>query len=141
MVHLIVRVRKGAVQIRFEILEYLFYNRKPQPRTYVWRKATSLSYDDFLKHLSYLREKNLARETDEGHCARASEWTVDGQPTAREMLFGSGYLSEGENINVKALSANLIDKEGLRIYLTVAYEMIDESGVYAYANLPFNIET
>ncbi len=57
------------------------------------------------------------------------------------MLFGSGYLSEGENITVKALSANLIDKEGLRIYLTVAYEIIDESGVYAYANLPFNIET
>lgn len=69
------------------------------------------------------------------------EWTVGGQLTAREMLFGSGYLSEGENITVKALSANLIDKEGLRIYLTVAYEIIDESGVYAYANLPFNIET
>ena len=68
MVHLMVRVRKGAVQIRFEILEYLFYNRKPQPRTYVWRKATTLSYDDFLKHLSYLREKDLARETDEGYC-------------------------------------------------------------------------
>jgi predicted transcriptional regulator len=64
----VVRVRKGAVQIRFEILEYLFYNRKPQPRTYVWRKATSLSYDDFLKHLSYLREKKLVKETDEGKC-------------------------------------------------------------------------
>ncbi|MGD9131695.1 MAG: winged helix-turn-helix domain-containing protein [Candidatus Bathyarchaeota archaeon] len=63
-----VRVRKGAVQIRFEILEYLFYNRKPQPRTYVWRKATSLSYDDFLKHLSYLKEKILVKETDEGQC-------------------------------------------------------------------------
>lgn len=24
-----VRVRKGAIQIRFEILEYLFYNRDP----------------------------------------------------------------------------------------------------------------
>jgi predicted transcriptional regulator len=62
------RVRKGAVHIRFEVLEYLFYNRKPQPRTYVWRKATSLSYDDFLKHLSYLKEKNLVNETEEGQC-------------------------------------------------------------------------
>ena len=62
------RVRKGAVQIRFEIMEYLFFNREPQPRTYVWRKATSLSYDDFLKHLSYLIKKNLVKETDEGHC-------------------------------------------------------------------------
>ena len=66
LVRHMVRVRKGAVQIRFEILEYLFYNRKPQPRTYVWRKATNLSYDDFLKHLSYLREKNLVKETGEG---------------------------------------------------------------------------
>ena len=63
-----VRVRKGAVQIRFEILEYLFYNREPQPRTYVWRKATSLAYDDFLKHLMYLNEKTLVQETDEGQC-------------------------------------------------------------------------
>ena len=62
------RVRKGAVQIRFEILEYLFYNRQPQPRTYVWRKATSLSYDDFLKHLAYLKEKSVLEETDDGQC-------------------------------------------------------------------------
>ena len=62
-----VRARKGAVQIRFEILEHLYYNRKPQPRTYVWRRATSLSYDDFLKHLSYLVEKSFIKETDEGH--------------------------------------------------------------------------
>ena len=68
LVHYMVRIRKGAVQIRFEILEYLFYNREPQPRTYVWRKATTLSYDDFLKHLSYLEEKNLVKETDESHC-------------------------------------------------------------------------
>ena len=62
------RIRKGAVQIRFEILEHLFYNHGPQPRTYVWRKATSLSYDDFLKHLVYLKEKSLVKETDEGQC-------------------------------------------------------------------------
>ena len=63
-----VRIRKGAVQIRFEILEYLFYNRPPQQRTYIWRKATSLSYDDFLKHISYLQGKNLIKETNEGKC-------------------------------------------------------------------------
>lgn len=62
-----VRVRKGAVQIRFEILEFLYYNRR-QIRTYIWRKATSLSYDDFLKHLYYLKEKKLVEETDDGYC-------------------------------------------------------------------------
>jgi predicted transcriptional regulator len=62
------RIRKGVVQIRFEILEYLFYNRAPQLRTYVWRKATTLSYDDFLKHLLYLKEKNLVKENSENQC-------------------------------------------------------------------------
>jgi len=51
--------RKGIVQIRFEILEYLYYNSQPQPRTHVWRKATTLSYDDFIKHLEGLIEKEL----------------------------------------------------------------------------------
>lgn len=63
------RMRKGAVQIRFEILEFLYYHSsKPQLRTYVWRKATSLSYDDFLKHLSYLKDKDLIVETEGNSC-------------------------------------------------------------------------
>jgi predicted transcriptional regulator len=68
-----VQSRKGAVQIRFEILEYLFYEGKAQPRTYVWRRATSLSYDDFLKHLAYLVKKGLIRETKAGHCVLTKE--------------------------------------------------------------------
>ncbi len=51
--------RKGAVQIRFEILEYLYFAPSAQPRTHVWRKATTLSYDDFQKHLAYLVGKSL----------------------------------------------------------------------------------
>jgi predicted transcriptional regulator len=61
-----VRMRKSAVQIRFEILEFLFFNNKPQLRTAVWRKSTNISYDDFLKHLEYLKEKELIRETEQG---------------------------------------------------------------------------
>ncbi|MFQ5950828.1 MAG: winged helix-turn-helix domain-containing protein [Candidatus Geothermarchaeales archaeon] len=56
------RIRKSSAQIRFEILEFLFYNRRPQLRTHLWRKATTLSYDDFLKHLNYLVEKELVEE-------------------------------------------------------------------------------
>ncbi len=62
------KIRKSAVQIRFEILEYLFFNSKAQLRTIVWRKSTNLSYDDFLKHLIYLEEKNLIKENAEGCC-------------------------------------------------------------------------
>jgi len=70
-----------------------------------------------------------------------AEWTVDGEVLTREELFAGGYLSEGENITVKALGADLIDKEALRIYLLVGYEIIDDAGAHAIANLPVNIET
>ena len=60
------KLRKGVVQIRFEILEYLYYNPQPQPRTHVWRKATTLSYDDFIKHLENLIHRNLVKELQEG---------------------------------------------------------------------------
>jgi predicted transcriptional regulator len=68
-----VRIRKGAAQIRFEILEFLYYNSRPQLRTYIWRRATTLSYDDFLKHLSYLKERELVEETNDGHCLLTKE--------------------------------------------------------------------
>ena len=58
------RMRKGAAQIRFEILEYLFYHKR-QLRTYIWRRATSLSYDDFLKHLEFLIDKGLVEEAED----------------------------------------------------------------------------
>jgi len=59
--------RKEAVQIRFEILEYLYYNPEPQPRTHVWRKATTLSYDDFQRHLAYLVGRSMVAEDGDGN--------------------------------------------------------------------------
>jgi len=73
MVHYMVRMRKGAVQIRFEILEFLYYNPKLQLRTYIWRRATNLSYDDFLRHLTYLKERKLVEETIDGCCRLTDE--------------------------------------------------------------------
>ena len=61
------RMKKGEVQIRFEILEFLYYKER-QPRTHVWRKATSLSYDDFLKYLSFLKGKGLLEDDERGLC-------------------------------------------------------------------------
>lgn len=69
-----------------------------------------------------------------------SEWTIGDELVLREELFVSNYLSVGENVIVKVLKANLVDKEGLRIYVLVGYEIINESGDYAYANLRINIE-
>ena len=67
------KVRKSAVQIRFEILEYLFFNSKPQLRTVIWRKSTNVSYDDFLKHLAFLEERKLTKESAEGYCSLTDE--------------------------------------------------------------------
>ncbi|MCK4440148.1 hypothetical protein KAU85_04100 [Candidatus Bathyarchaeota archaeon] len=69
------------------------------------------------------------------------EWIVDQELTMREELFESGYLSGDESVNIKALRADVIDKEGLCIYLLLGYEIINDSNIHAYAVLPFNIET
>jgi len=74
-------MRKEAVQIRFEVLEFLYYHTGPQLRTYIWRKATSLSYDDFLKHLTFLKEKGLVIENEEGVC----RITNDGRKVYEEL--------------------------------------------------------
>jgi len=59
-------IRKSPVQIRFEILEYLFYHNGPHSRTGLWRHATQLSYDDFQKYLEYMKSKGLVEESSEG---------------------------------------------------------------------------
>jgi predicted transcriptional regulator len=58
--------RKSPVQIRFEILEFLFYNAGAHSRTSLWRHATQLSYDDFQKYLDYMKTKGFIQESDEG---------------------------------------------------------------------------
>jgi predicted transcriptional regulator len=68
--------KKSPIEIRFEILEYLFYNAGPHSRTSLWRHATSLSYDDFLKYLEYLKQKGFVEE---------SEGEIHLAPTGREV--------------------------------------------------------
>ncbi len=58
--------RKSPVQIRFEILEFLFYNAGKHSKTSLWRHATQLSYDDFQKYLDYLKNKGFVEESEEG---------------------------------------------------------------------------
>ena len=60
------RGRKSPVEIRFEILEFLFYNAGAHSRTSLWRRATQLSYDDFQKYLDYLKGRAYVEESDEG---------------------------------------------------------------------------
>ena len=52
------------MQIRFEILEYLYYNAGPHSKTALWRHATQLSYDDFQKYLENLKQKSFVEELE-----------------------------------------------------------------------------
>jgi hypothetical protein len=84
----------------------------------------------------------LVLETSDGQVriALPEEWTVGTNVVEREMLFGSSYLNQGENVTVKALRTNLFEKVGLSIYFLIGYEIIDDSDVRAYAAMPINIE-
>jgi predicted transcriptional regulator len=86
--------RKVIVQIRFEILEYPYYNSQPQPRTHVWRKATKLSYDDFIKHLDGLIEKELVYDIEgELKITRKGKETYD---KLKQVLYTFSRFTTGE---------------------------------------------
>jgi hypothetical protein len=65
------------------------------------------------------------------------QWIVDEQVLTLKELF-ENYL-EGKSVTVKVLEANMIDKEGLRIYILVGYELVTDSGSRATACLKVNI--
>ncbi len=67
------------------------------------------------------------------------QWIVENQVMTLTELF-EDYLSQGGKIAINALIADIIDREGLRIYIVVGYEVVTESGVKAIANFKVNIE-
>ena len=69
-----------------------------------------------------------------------AQWTVNGEVLTREELFTSGFMGEDEAVTIKALQADVDNQEGATIYITAGYEIINQSGVHAIANLGVNIE-
>lgn len=65
-------MRKSPVHIRFEILEYLYYNPGLHLRTHLWRRTTDLSYDDFLKYLEGMKNRKMVEE-ESGGCGLTQE--------------------------------------------------------------------
>lgn len=63
-------------------------------------------------------------------------WTVNDKLMGVEEFFESHLNNTG--ITIKTLKAEVIDKEGLKIYILLGYEVVEP--VDAYAVLPFNIE-
>lgn len=89
-----------------------------------------------------LTEKKLILNTaeDQIRVNLPAEWAIENEVLTREELFTSGYVSEGESLTVKALGADVTNKEGLLIYVLAGYELINESGIHAIANIAINIE-
>jgi hypothetical protein len=69
------------------------------------------------------------------------KWIVGEKVLEREDLFKTDYLTVGQSIAVKALKGTLVTRESYSIYVLFGYEIINVSGIHAYAVLPFNIET
>ena len=69
-----------------------------------------------------------------------AEWTVNNEVLTREELFTSGYMSAGEIITIQALQAQATNKQGVTIYITAAYELTNQGGQTAIANIIINIE-
>jgi hypothetical protein len=87
-----------------------------------------------------LAQRKIVINTDEDQIRvmMPLQWTVDEQLLSIKELF-ENHL-EGQNVIVKVLQAKIIDKEGLRIYIQVGYELTTESGIEANACTRINIE-
>ena len=66
------------------------------------------------------------------------QWAVNDEVLTLKALFDN--LLEGQVVTVKVLEANVITKEGLRIYILVGYELSTDSGDKAITCLGVNIE-
>ena len=87
-----------------------------------------------------LSERKLVLKSDEEQIRvnMPIRWTVNEQILTLEELFENHF--KGQGITIKALEADMINKEGLRIYILIGYEIITDSGVQATACLNVNIE-
>jgi hypothetical protein len=117
------------------------YRAGARVRFAVWflRNAEPTEVDGTVVTLSN-RKLILDTAEDQIRVILPAEWTVNDEVLLREELLASGYVSKGETVSVKALDADMIDKEGLRIYMLVGYELVNEQGIQANANVHVNIE-
>lgn len=114
---------------------------RPKVRFVVWflKNSKPVQVDGTIVALT---DHKLILDTaeDQNRVHLPAEWTVNNEILSREELFTNGYMSEGETVTIKALEAEVTNKEGLRIYITAGYEIINKSGVHAIANIGVNIE-
>jgi hypothetical protein len=82
----------------------------------------------------------LNTATDQIRIHLPAEWTVNNEALTREELLTSGHMSAGESITIQTLQAQATNKQGVTIYITAAYELTNQVGQTAIANIIINIE-
>jgi hypothetical protein len=114
---------------------------RPKVRFVVWflRNSEPVQVEGTIVALSD-HKLILATAADQIRVHLPAEWTVNGNVLTREELFTSGFMSEGEAVTIKALQADVDNQQGATIYITVGYEIVNQSSVHAFANLGVNIE-
>ncbi|MEJ2240946.1 MAG: hypothetical protein P8Y18_02220 [Candidatus Bathyarchaeota archaeon] len=87
-----------------------------------------------------LAQRKLVINTDDDQLRvlMPIQWTVNEQVITIKELF-ENHL-EGQNIVIKVLEADMINKEGLQIYILIGYELAIETGIQANACTRINIE-
>jgi len=87
-----------------------------------------------------LAQKKLILNTDQEQIRvnMPTRWTVNDQVLTLKELFKNHLEDQG--VTIKVLEADMINKEGLRIYILVGYKLITDSGTQATACLKINID-
>jgi hypothetical protein len=67
------------------------------------------------------------------------EWTVGNEVVDRAKLFNGTFASAGQSVTVKVLESDVFNNANFSINVMMGYEVINATGIHAYAVLPFNI--
>jgi len=69
-----------------------------------------------------------------------SEWTVGSEVVSEAALFNGTFASSGQTLTVDVLKSDLFSNANFSVNVMLGYEAVNETGTYAYAVLPFNIQ-
>ncbi|MEJ2270928.1 MAG: hypothetical protein P8X91_00255 [Candidatus Bathyarchaeota archaeon] len=87
-----------------------------------------------------LSERKLVLNIEENQIRvnMPNQWTVNNQVISLNELY-ENYLID-QSVTIKVLEAEMVNKEGLRIYIHLGYKLTTESGIQANACLKINVD-
>lgn len=83
----------------------------------------------------------LRTESTELRIILPNLWSYNYSVVSRHVLFNGTFTGVGENVTVHVLKSVLFDASSFDINVMFGYEIMNMNGTWAFAVLPFNIET